>query len=227
MCYNLKSSIFAYVLGMTAGIIALSSRQIVLGCLIIFYVQMQLSEGLIWYGIDNNKPIFNKIGTTYGKYILPSHLIGIGLGIIFSTLYISKQKLTMNTFIPLIIGIIFFICISIYYKFKNSPSLTFPRKPCGDKSCQSITNRLVWPWPSQWYYILFIIMIIISYIYLKPLKSKLILAIIYSIMILLFIIIYTKAHGTIWCIFAAILAPLIVLINYFIIKKLPNNEIRI
>ena len=57
MCYNFKTSILAYSIGMASAVFAFFTRQIVLGMLILFYAQMQLSEALIWAGIDDSDNI--------------------------------------------------------------------------------------------------------------------------------------------------------------------------
>jgi UDP-glucose 6-dehydrogenase len=44
---------FSYTIGMISAIFAFCTRQYVVGSLILAYTQMQLSELLIWYGIDH------------------------------------------------------------------------------------------------------------------------------------------------------------------------------
>ena len=61
---------------------------------------MQLSEMMIWYGIDKDDLLWNKRGTTFGKYLLATHNFAIGLGIILSLYFISKQKIQPKDFIP-------------------------------------------------------------------------------------------------------------------------------
>ena len=114
MCYSVKTSIISYILGIIAGIFALSTRQITLGILILTYSQMQLAELLIWQGIDTYNDNLNRTGTSYGKYLLAIHNIAIGIGIILSIIYVSKEKLKFMDFIPLIVGILFFLYIFLY-----------------------------------------------------------------------------------------------------------------
>ena len=87
MCYSVKTSIISYTLGIIAGIFALFTRQTVLGLLILAYSQMQFSELLIWYGIDTDNDNLNRFGTSYGKYLLATHNIAIGIGIILSIIF--------------------------------------------------------------------------------------------------------------------------------------------
>ena len=114
MCYSVKTSIISYTLGIIAGIFALFTRQTVLGLLILAYSQMQFSELLIWYGIDTDNDNLNRFGTSYGKYLLATHNIAIGIGIILSIIFISKKKLKITDFIPLAIGILFFMYIVFF-----------------------------------------------------------------------------------------------------------------
>ena len=74
MCYSFRTSIFSYTMGISAAIFALSTRQYILGMLILSYCQIQLAEAIIWRGIDTDNKSLNKAGTDYAKYTLPSHL---------------------------------------------------------------------------------------------------------------------------------------------------------
>ena len=229
MCYSFKSSILSYVLGIISGIFALCTRQVVLGCLILTYSQMQFSEMLIWHGIDIKDDKINKFGTSYGKYLLATHNIAIAIGIILSILIISKKSLKITDFIPLIISILFFIFIVLFYYLPQKyPDITLPLdKKCTDKTnrCQNPDNRLKWEWPHSWYFYSFIISSIFLGIYIKPLKSKIWLMSVFSLTFLYMIIFNRQVIGSLWCFSTAILAPLIVIVNYFFIKNENSNNI--
>lgn len=153
MCYNFRTSLISYTLGIISGIFCLLTRQYVIGTLILVYSQIQLSEMMIWYGIDNNNININRKGTTFGKYILATHIVAIGIGIILSKTFLLKRELNFRDYIPLIIGIFFFLCICIYYYFPgNYPDVTYQQdRTCKDKSCQTQGNRLKWTYPNKWY----------------------------------------------------------------------------
>ena len=223
MCYSLKSSILSYSLGMISSIFCFSTKQIVLGTLIFFYSQMQLSELIIWYGIDHNNDNINKIGTAFGKYTLPSHNIAIGLGIILFILLVSKEKLTFKHFIPLIIGILFYLFIVLYiYNNSTYPSITKPRD---SEQPQCSSNRLQWPYPYYWYVYGFVISIIISMLYVKPVKTQLFITGAFLItLIVTYMFFNAKTVGSVWCFSSAILAPVIAIIGYIIIKDKNTNE---
>jgi hypothetical protein len=218
MCYSFNTSIMSYTLGMISGIVALFTNQIVLGMLILCYTQMQLSEALIWKGIDTNNINLNKKGTKYGKYLLATHNIAIGLGIIIAIL-IQKQKLKWTDYLPLIVGVLFFIfVVTFYYYKKDYPDVTYPVNSCSDKSCQNAENRLKWPYPHEWYIFSYIISLIILLFYIKPNKSKIFLASVFTITLLISMFIYPKSVGSVWCFSTSWLAPIIVLINYFLVN---------
>jgi hypothetical protein len=179
---------------------------------------MQLSEAIIWKGIDTDNKKLNQLGTKYGKYLLAMHNIGIGLGILLY-MYQKNGNLTFKDFIPLIIGILFFSFISLFVYSDKDDKETYPvDKSCMKRECQNNNNRLRWRYPHTWYVLSFMISLIFCYIYIPTKKSKIFLMSLFTITFLLTIIIIPQSTGSIWCFSAAILAPLIVLIN----KKLVN-----
>jgi len=229
MCYSARTSLISYSLGIISGIFALCTRQWILAFLIFGFVQMQLAELLIWKGIDDNNEKLNKKGTAFGKYLLATHNIAIGLGLIFSILYISKKKLKITDFIPLIVGIIFFIFVVVYkYLPNNYPDITLPLDPtCKDKTsrCQNPDNRLLWPWPHNWYIYSYIISLTILVLFVKPLNSKILLGIAFTSTFILTCIIQPKVIGSIWCNVAAIMCPILVCLNFLIIKNMNSENI--
>ena len=229
MCYSARSSLISYSIGIISGIFALLTRQWVLAFLIFAFVQMQLAELLIWKSIDENNDDLNKKSSSFGKYLLATHNIAIGIGIIFAILYISKKKLKFTDFIPLIIGILFFIFIVVYiYLPNNYPDMTLPLDPtCRDKTnrCQNPDNRLLWPWPHDWYIYSFIISLIILLFYIKPLNTKILLSIAFTSTFILTAIIQPKVMGSIWCNVAAVMCPILVCLNFFIIKNMNSENI--
>jgi hypothetical protein len=172
MCFSFKTSIISYALGMISGVFAICTRQYVLGSLILAYCQMQLSEAIIWYGIDNNDTDINKFGTAYGKYLLSVHNLAIGIGIILSVLFISRRKLKITDFIPLILGTTFMLYIFMHYYSSNYSNTTYPLNNCRDKSCQNSENRLAWPFPHGWYGFSYAMSIVIMLIWIKPTNVK-------------------------------------------------------
>lgn len=229
MCYSVKTSIISYTIAMIAAIFALCTRQITIGLLILFYCQIQLGELMIWHGIDTNNNDLNKTGTSYLKYFLASHNIAIGLGILLSIIYISKQKIKTTDYIPLMFGIIFFIYVIVFeYLPSKSPDITLPKDPtCLDQTdrCQNNNNRLEWKFPNQWYLIGFVFSLIFFYAYLKPVNTKILLSASLIMTFLLSCLLTPKSVGTIWCFSSAIIAPIFVLFNYFIIKNMKSENI--
>lgn len=225
MCYSFNTSVISYVLGISSAIFAFCTRQVVLGCLILAYAQMQLSEMMIWYGIDHKDLTWNKRGTSYGKYLLATHNFAIGLGIILSIIFISKRKLRPIDFVPIVIGALFFIGVVVFiYLPKKYPDVTFPLKDTCNK-CQNPENRLQWPYPHKWYTISFIISLILVFCWIQPNCSKYTTLLMFSLTLLVTFLIYPRTIGSVWCWSTSFIAPLIVLLNYYFIKNLPNSQI--
>lgn len=209
MCYNYKTSIISFSLGMVSAAIALICKRFELGMLILFYSQMQFSEAIIWRAIDTNNVELNKKGTRYGKHLLATHNIAIGLGIIMREIY-RKRTLTAFTLLPLTVGIVFYGIITKVYRDTPHQEVTYPLKKCETRSCQHPGNRLQWPFPHSWYIYSFIISIIMLIVYIEPVNTKIYLTTIFSILFALSYFVHPSSVGSVWCFSTAIMAPVIV-----------------
>jgi hypothetical protein len=223
MCYSFNTSILSYALGMGSSIYALNTNQIILGVLILFYCQMQLSEALIWRGIDTDSWDLNKIGTKYGKYLLPTHPFAIGLGILIVALQKKRiQDLDEKDLLPIIIGIVFYMyVVNTYYIDEKYQSTSMPiNKECRD--CQNFGNRLVWGYEDRWYMIGFVFSLIFFVFYIEPFESKIFIGSVFTATYLLSKSLFpTVKASSFWCFSSAIIAPFIVWYN----GKILNNAI--
>ena len=182
---------------------------VILGILILCYGQMQFSEVLIWKGINDNDSYLNRLGTSYGKYLLPAHNLAIGLGI-----YLHTKDIR-----PLLIGGIFYIIILFIYWSKEGTYSNTTSFKCGE-GCSKFAGKLQWPYPNNWYLYSGIISAILIYLYVKPLYSKIYIIGIFTLTLLgVSMLDYNNAIGSFWCWSTAILAPLIVLANTLIIRN--------
>lgn len=229
MCFSVKTSIISYVIGLIAAAFAFGTRQMVLGCLILAYAQMQLSEAFIWRGIDTQNRAMNRAGTNYGKYLLPIHNIAIGAGILLSVWFFSGRGLRFTDFIPLIVGVVFYGCVMLRYRYaKPHPKLTFPKGGEGGADrCQNPGNRLVWPFPHRWYLISYAISVVLFIMYVKPFQSKATMITFFSATLLAAGLIYPTSIGSVWCWSTSFVAPIIVLLNYFIIRNVSGRNLLI
>jgi hypothetical protein len=221
MCFSFRTSLISYTLGMLSGAFAIYTGQLMLGTLMLFYSQMQLAEAFIWKGIDENNLKLNRAGTSYGKYLLPTHNFAIGLGLIFSVLLIQKRSLTIHDFIPLVIGIIFYGIIMILYANTKSKNVTFPANQCSPnpRECQNWGNRLRWPFPHSWYAISYVISLLLLFIFYDgPFRSKIFLLITFSLLFAGTAFIVPHSVGSSWCFSTAIAAPVIVGINWLLVR---------
>ena len=226
MCYSVRTSVISFTTAIISAIFAFSTRQYVIGILILFYSQMQLAEGIIWKGIDDNNIGLNKFGTAYGKYLLPTHPFAVGLGILISAIVLGRS-IGAKTVIPLIVGAIFYMVIVLGPYNAKYPNVTYPARKCSDRSCQSNENRLRWPFPHKWYLWGFILCIIFCGFFCRPVSAMLFAGLVFAISFGICYLIFPYTVGSFWCIAAAFLAPLIVGVNYFIVKDLSNSEVAV
>lgn len=221
MCFSFRTSLISYTLGMLSGAFAIYTGQLMLGTLMLFYSQMQLAEAFIWKGIDENNLKLNRVGTSYGKYLLPTHNFAIGLGLIFSVLLIQKRSLTIHDFIPLTIGITFYGIIMILYANTKSKNVTFPANQCfpNPRECQNWGNRLRWSFPHSWYAISYVISLLLLFIFYDgPFRSKIFLLAAFSLLFAGTAFIVPHSVGSAWCFSTAIAAPVIVGINWLLTR---------
>ena len=200
MCYSYNVSIVSFILAMLSGLYAILNNKKTLGLLIITYGQMQLSEALIWKGIDKNCRKSNELGTLWGKYTLPSHNIAIGLGI-----YLESKEI-----LPLIFGILFYLHVVYRIYDDNEPKIT---TNCEDNnSCQSeLTGKLQWPYKHDWYTISYAISVIFLLFYIKQIKYRNYCIIFFtSTFFITHLMSKNNVLGSFWCWSAAILSPLLV-----------------
>lgn len=120
------------------------------------------------------------------------------------------------------------IVVAFIYCPQNSPKKTYQLNPeCATKTnkCQNPFNRLNWTFPQSWYIFSIIFSIILSIIYIKPEKSKYFLIGIFLFTNLLSHIFFNPTASSIWCFMAAILSPIIVGINYYLIRDEEEKEV--
>jgi len=188
---------------MCSAIVALYTRQYVLGMLILCYCQIQLAEAIIWRGIDTDNLSLNRYGTRYAKYTLPAHLLAAGVGV-----WMATGKL-----VPLLVGIIFYIGVILFYLHDLNDGLSFPPNRCMKRECQSNENRLKWPFRDEWYMIQTAILFMVFFIYL-PKQSAIVLSVFFAILFIVSKMMYTWTASSIWCFLSAVLSPVLVAINY-------------
>ena len=220
MCYNLTTSIVSFISVTMSGIIAIYIKQPILGCIMLAYGLMQFSEIIIWKGIDTNNKNLNKIGTSIGKYTLPSHNIALGIGVLIA--YWSSRN-NPKYWIPLIVGILFYLAIIIIYskiKDKNNGLTKACNYPNDDDSCTEKSARLEWPYVQYWYNISFVISCIIFIIYIRPMVPNSIIIILYFSLTYMLTTFIGKRHiiGSYWCWMSAAFAPILVVVLYLLDK---------
>ena len=219
MCFDFKTSVVTSTIGIASASAAFYLKQPILGSLILCYSLMQFSEVLIWKGINDKNDNLNRLGTNIGKWTLPAHNIAIGIGILIAYNDVSEVKY----WIPLMVGLVFYaIVVLVYYlpikKNQLSKSCTSNKK-CG------FGARLSWGYPSSWYTFGFIISLIIMCFYVEPLNpSAIIIGTFFAVTYLgtYFISRINNTFGSLWCWSTAILAPVLVFLNWYFTKDLKD-----
>lgn len=220
MCYSVKTSIFSYMMGMLASIAALSTRQYMLGMLILAYCQIQLAEAMIWRGIDTSQPSLNRLGTLYAKYTLPIHLLFVGLGVMMTD---NNNNIK---YIPLLIGILFYAGVVWFYYDESSikdwvkpeeRDVSFPaNRACMKRECQNNENRLQWPFNDEWYVLQTFLMYLTFFIYC-PAKQSVIMFVFFTATFVISKMMYVWSTSSVWCFLSAILAPVLVYANSLVV----------
>lgn len=213
MCFSFKTSLLSFCLGMLSAMFAYNNNQKGTSLFIFFYTLMQVSEMLIWSGLDNNNLDLNRVGTLIGKYTLPLHGIAIGLGLLW-----SMGVVTYINVIPLLIGILFALYVFVVAYAKDMPTVTYPYNKCYKPECQNWNNRLEWPYPVDWYKPLSVTFGILMMFYLKPFPLNIITPAFYAVSGLIVSYLFTVSGiiGSVWCLSTALIAPLIVLAQYML-----------
>ena len=122
----------------------------------------------------------------------------------------------------MIVGIIFYGVVLIIYNNSSYPSITKPRD---SDLPQCSSNRLQWPYPHDWYIYSFIISIIILVIYINPVKIQIFLTLSFLLtLIVTYMFFNSKTVGSVWCFSSAVLAPVIALVGYILIKDKNTSE---
>lgn len=217
MCYDIQTSVVSFTIVTVCGVTALGLKQPVLGCLMLTYGLMQLSEVLIWRGVDTKNETINRAGTTLGKYTLPSHNIAIGIGILIA--YWSYRG-SVKYWIPLFIGVIFYIGVMINYSVQKdlNGGITKACKLPEDKDqCTPNSARLEWPYPHGWYALSMTISTILVLLYVRPLPKAVVMVLFYAVTFVGAALLGKRqVLGSYWCWAAAALAPLVLLATVMI-----------
>ena len=184
------------------------------------YGLMQLSEVIIWRGVNTNNNSLNRVGTTIGKYTLPAHNMAIGVGVLVAY-WASRDKPIY--WIPLTVGILFYIGVMINYateKDSNNGITKACKYPEDKDQCTKDSARLEWPYPHSWYSLSMIISLILVIGYVRPLPRAI-------VMVLFFVATFIgtallgkrQVLGSYWCWAAAALAPIMLITASLMMKK--------
>lgn len=233
MCYSFQHSLAAFLSVTVCGVVALlfpvrgspsfARRQPILGSLMICYGLMQLSEMLIWRGIDTNRVALNRIGTAIGKYTLCAHNIAIGVGVLIAYWKRSDAELPFGKrymiWAPLAAGLVFYAGVMVNYALEADLSKTTTacvyRSGNPSNACTSHSARLKWPFPHRYYAVSYALSLLILMVYVRPLwPNGALIAFFYSFSFVVTLLLgKVQVQGSYWCWAAAGFAPLLLVAN--------------
>jgi len=167
----------------------------ILGALIFVYSNMQLAEALMW--LNQSCGALNKTGTFIAYISLWIHPLAIGYGI----------YKVYNRIEPLLLG----------FLVTMLGMIITPKMKCSKPDCKSGRGYLVWGFNPGFYLYVFAIAVVMLLVYVRPLSYAAMAVSFYLISFALSLTAgSTESVGSRWCILAAIWAPLIAFISYFI-----------
>ena len=202
MCYNAKASALAATIGILSACVAFSLKEWVVGGLILIYSFMQVSEFLIWRGLDTGSVDLNRRGTWLASTTLRLHAI-----VVLVVLLVVKWKSLESNRRFALVGLLAISLFDWWRTTSTAPALLTTEPGCA-KGC-----RLDWKFGSE--YPIQILIIALALLIGAP---RLIapVAVFYGGAVLLTLILATVnpkttfRPGTVWCFFSAIFAPLLV-----------------
>ena len=205
MCYNAKASALAATIGIVSAFVAFSLKEWVIGSLILIYSLVQVSEFLIWRGLDTGSVNLNRQGTWIASTTLRLHAIVVLLVL----LAVSWTRLENQPNRRLALILLLLMAIFCWWK-TTSPVPSLTTEPGCAKGC-----RLNWKFGEE--YSIQVLIIGLAILIGAP-RLIVPMAVFYSIALLLALILaavdskttFKMAIYTVWCFFAAIFAPLFV-----------------
>ncbi len=183
--------------------------------------QVQLSEAIIWNGIDNNNKKRNNLGTLLLKYTLPAHNIAIGLGILIS--YQDRLDEVLY-WVPLLVGIVFYgLVLKFGFKRKDSTLITTSCEEEGNICGGQMNARLIFPFDAAWYPLIsFPLALLCVAFYGKPRFPFVLIYFLFYTFLLFVTSVMTKARGNLgsfWCWTASFFSPLLFVVVYLYSEK--------
>ena len=213
MCFNAKTSLFTFLIGMIGSILLIfygnkkyKMDNIVFGIFLIFISLIQLMDFLFWIDIKNKLGI-NKLLTFIGP------LLNIGQPLILYIIKLIYYKPNIYTYtnfnLPVaILNFLYFIYLfSIYYQFIIKEKILITSTKDG---------HLSWPWIKYYNPAFYLILFAINIFYLTNFNYSLLLFVITYLFLLLSMKYFYYSSGELWCFFGAFIPILMFILSYYI-----------
>ena len=92
MCFNQPSSLAALAIGFATAYAAFVYRYTVVSVLIFIVAMMQLSEFLIWRGLDTDDTVLNRAGTALARNTLGLHAVAVCLAVFMFAMPVQRWR---------------------------------------------------------------------------------------------------------------------------------------
>jgi hypothetical protein len=193
---SFEVSLASWIIGLVSAIylwIRNRKNDPILGALIFVYSNMQLAEALMWLDTEGCGAV-NKVGTFIAYISLWLHPLAVGYGI----------YQVYNRVEPLILGFL----VALF------GMIIMPKMKCSKPGCNR--GYLEWGFNPGFYPYVFALAVLMLLVYVRPLSYAAMAISFYIIAFILSLSGPPESIGSRWCILAAIWAPLVAFISYFI-----------
>lgn len=213
MCFNAKSSIITFGIGVIGSLILMkygnpkySKDNFISGIFFLFIAGIQLMDFLFWIDLNNSKGI-NKIVTLFGP------LFNIGQPIILyivKLIYFKPKNIFSLTNYNLPVFILNFLyLLNLMYSY-----LSFLKT--GKLTTGTSNGHLSWPWIKFSNAPFYLLLLAINIFYLMNFKYALILFLITYFFFILSIIFFSYNPSELWCFFGAFIPFIMYGVSYII-----------
>ena len=206
MCYDAKTSALAATIGILSAVVAFNLKEWVIGSLSLVYSLMQVSEFLIWRGLDTKSIDLNRKGTWFAATTLRIHAVVVLLVL----LAVSWKRLEAQPTRRFALIILLVIALFGWWKTTSNASASLTTDPGCAKGC-----RLNWKFEGG--YPLQILIIGVAILIGAP-RLIVPMLIFFGGSILMALMLsnvnpkatFKTTVSTVWCIFTAIFSPIFV-----------------
>ena len=221
MCWNKEVSFGSYFIIVIVGYLLFKrnlNNDRFLSLFILSYGGMQLLEGIIWVGIEQNNVSINKFGSILACLLLYLHPIALCIGIYYDKYY---KNILDSKIVKIFVGVaLLIILIPIYKIIKTllSKKPEYTLMSYADK----VNKHLVWDFPGNYYFVvvIYLLLFVLFITYPKNKKFSLLVSSYYFIPPIIIGYLYGihkySVFGSYWCWVSALFAFIFYIANPYL-----------